>query len=42
MSPMGRRLRPVMTLRSALIAVKDVRRGERVGYAGTWTAERRG
>lgn len=32
-------LRPVMTLRSALIAVKDVRRGERVGYAGTWTAE---
>jgi alanine racemase len=31
-------LRPVMTLRSALIAVKDVRRGERVGYAGAWTA----
>lgn len=31
-------LQPVMTLRTALIAVKEVRRGERVGYAGTWTA----
>lgn len=31
-------LRPVMTLRTALIAVKPVRRGESVGYAGTWTA----
>lgn len=27
-----------MTLRTGLIAVKDVRRGETVGYAGTWTA----
>lgn len=31
-------LRPVMTLKTALIAVKEVRRGERVGYSGTWTA----
>lgn len=31
-------LRPVMTLRTALIAVKRVRAGQRVGYAGTWTA----
>jgi alanine racemase len=30
-------LRPVMTVRSALIAVKTVRRGEAVGYGGTWT-----
>lgn len=31
-------LLPVMTLRTGLIAVKPVRRGESVGYAGTWTA----
>jgi alanine racemase len=31
-------LRPVMTLRTGLIAVKEVRRGEPVGYAGTWRA----
>ena len=31
-------LQPVMTLKTALIAVKELRRGERVGYAGTWTA----
>lgn len=30
-------LRPVMTVRSALIAVKTVRKGEAVGYGGTWT-----
>ncbi|MFO1436419.1 MAG: alanine racemase [Gammaproteobacteria bacterium] len=30
-------LRPVMTVRSALIAVKSVRKGETVGYGGTWT-----
>jgi alanine racemase len=30
-------LRPVMTVRSALIAVKSVRKGEAVGYGGTWT-----
>ena len=31
-------LRPVMTLTTRLIAVKEVRAGEAVGYAGTWTA----
>jgi len=31
-----RRLRPVMTLRAKLIAVRQVRRGERVGYGGTY------
>jgi alanine racemase len=30
-------LKPVMTVRSALIAVKRVRRGEAVGYGSTWT-----
>lgn len=30
-------LKPVMTVRSALIAVKRVRRGEAVGYGCTWT-----
>ncbi|MCU0766623.1 MAG: alanine racemase [Gammaproteobacteria bacterium] len=30
-------LRPVMTLRSRLIAVNHYRRGERVGYGGTYT-----
>lgn len=29
-------LRPVMTLSTRLIAVKSCRRGERVGYSGTW------
>src|SRR5271166_1511923 len=33
-------LRPVMTLRSRVIAVKDVAIGEHVGYGGTWTAAR--
>ena len=31
-------LRPAMTLKSTVIAVKTVRRGERVGYGGLWTA----
>jgi alanine racemase len=30
-------LRPVMTLRSILIAVRALRRGDHVGYGGTWT-----
>lgn len=30
-------LKPVMTLQSELIAVTQVRAGERVGYGGTWT-----
>jgi alanine racemase len=33
-------LRPVMTLRSHLIAVKDLAAGEKVGYGGDWTASR--
>ncbi len=33
-------LRPVMTLRTEIIAVKDVRAGETVGYGGTWRAGR--
>jgi alanine racemase len=31
-------LQPVMTLKTRLIAVKQVRAGERVGYGGTWIA----
>lgn len=30
-------LQPVMTVRSALIAVNRIRAGDRVGYGGTWT-----
>lgn len=33
-------LRPVMTLRSHVIAVKDLAVGEQVGYGGAWTANR--
>jgi alanine racemase len=33
-------LRPAMTLRTEVIAVKNVRAGETVGYGGTWTAPR--
>jgi alanine racemase len=33
-------LRPVMTLRSHLIALKDLAAGEKVGYGGNWTASR--
>lgn len=36
----SRRLVPVMTLRSAIIAVRDLAAGEPVGYAGRWTATR--
>src|SRR5262249_8300895 len=31
-------LRPAMTLSTRLIAVRDVKAGERVGYGGTWIA----
>ncbi|NNM62257.1 MAG: alanine racemase [Steroidobacteraceae bacterium] len=34
-------LKPVMTLRSRIIALKWVEAGESVGYGGTWTASRR-
>ncbi|MEO1574789.1 MAG: alanine racemase, partial [Pseudomonadota bacterium] len=33
-------LAPVMTLWSRVIAVKSLKKGERVGYGGTWTADR--
>jgi alanine racemase len=33
-------LRAAMTLRTQVIAVKDVRAGETVGYGGAWTAQR--
>lgn len=33
-------LQPVMTLTSSLIAVRDVKEGEQVGYGGIWTSER--
>jgi alanine racemase len=33
-------LRPAMTLRTQVIAVKDVKAGEAVGYGGSWTAAR--
>ncbi len=34
------RLRPVMTLNSRLIAVRDVAAGETVGYGAAWSAQR--
>lgn len=37
-SEMG--FKPVMTLKSHLIAVRDVKKGESVGYGATWTSER--
>ncbi len=33
-------LQPVMTLTSSVIAVRDVKKGEKVGYGGIWTSER--
>jgi alanine racemase len=33
-------LRPVMTLETTVLTVRGVKRGETVGYAGTWRAER--
>ncbi|GHA66582.1 alanine racemase [Photobacterium aphoticum] len=33
-------LKPVMTLASSLIAVREVKKGETVGYGGIWTSER--
>jgi len=33
-------LRPAMTLKTTLIAVRDVKAGETVGYSGTWMASR--
>lgn len=39
-SAASRRLEPVMTLRSEIIAVRDLAVGEPVGYAGRWRAPR--
>ncbi|PMR73194.1 alanine racemase [Billgrantia endophytica] len=39
-SEASRRLRPVMTLRSRIIAVQELAAGEPVGYAGRWRAPR--
>ncbi|MFL0796433.1 MAG: alanine racemase [Cellvibrionaceae bacterium] len=36
----AKRLKPVMTLKSQVIAVRDVVAGEAVGYGATWTANR--
>ncbi len=33
-------LKPVMTLETTVLTVREVKRGETVGYAGTWRAER--
>jgi len=33
-------LKPVMTLETTVVTVRDVKRGETVGYAGAWRAER--
>jgi alanine racemase len=32
-------LKPVMTLETTVLTVREVKRGETVGYAGTWRAE---
>jgi alanine racemase len=38
--PEADRLRPVMTLKSAVIALRDLQPGDSVGYGGAWTASR--
>ncbi|MDR5904388.1 alanine racemase [Franzmannia qiaohouensis] len=40
-SDASRRLAPVMTLRSEIIALRELEAGERVGYGGRWQAARR-
>ncbi|GHB08427.1 alanine racemase [Modicisalibacter luteus] len=37
----SRKLKPVMTLRSEIIAIRDIEAGEPVGYGGRWKAPRR-
>ncbi len=39
-SAMKHGLRPVMTLETTVLTVREVKRGETVGYAGAWRAER--
>ena len=36
--PIARQLRPVLSWRTRLLQVREVRRGERVSYGGLWTA----
>jgi len=36
----GQSLQPAMTLRSEIIAIRDIPAGDSVGYGGHWTAER--
>jgi alanine racemase len=38
--PHARGLKPVMTLASAVISLRDIAAGEAVGYGGTWVAQR--
>ena len=38
--PQARSLKPVMTLMSTVISLRDVAAGEAVGYGGTWVAQR--
>ncbi len=38
--PQADQLKPVMTLQSEIIALRDVAAGESVGYGGAWTARR--
>jgi alanine racemase len=35
------KLKPVMTLKSKLISIKNIEKGEKVGYDGTWQAKKR-
>ena len=37
----ARNLQPVMSFKSQVIAVREIEKGESVGYGNTWTAERR-
>jgi alanine racemase len=40
-SPLTRELRPVMRVRSEIVALRDIARGTSVGYGATWRADRR-
>ncbi|MDP9035445.1 MAG: alanine racemase [Myxococcota bacterium] len=37
-TPLTSDLRPVMRVRTEIVALRDIARGESVGYGGTWTA----
>ncbi|MDP9149268.1 MAG: alanine racemase, partial [Myxococcota bacterium] len=39
--PLTGDLRPVMRVRTEIVALRDIARGASVGYGGTWTAHRR-